>query len=131
MSDQRTGLKTAAAALLSLTLFTVSATLFAVVLGAALDIVLQRGLARFIGGILGAPPAAALATAVIDRWPKHYSGAAVLAALAVAAVVIVPAAFLGLIPGVPSVDVLAPALVGLMAASLLLLAPKGPGRNRP
>lgn len=129
MDGRRTWPGNSAAILLFLLVFATAATLLAAVLGLALDVVLPRGLARFIGGILAAPPAAALAASTIDWWPKRYNAGLVLLALAVAELVAVPAAYAGYIPGLGRVDILAPALIGLMSASGLLLLRGDRGRH--
>jgi small basic protein len=120
------GARNAAAVLLFLLVFATVATLLALVLGLALDVFLPRGLARFLGGVAAAPAAAALATAVIDRWPKRYDGLVVLAAFGLASAVAVPLAYLGYIPGLRRVDILAPAVIGLMSGSLLLVLRRPP-----
>ena len=118
-------LRNTVAVLLFLLVFATAAILFAAVLSLALEAFLSRGVSRFIGGMVGAPPAAALASATIEWWPKRYSASLVLFALLVAELVAVPAAYLGYIPGVARVDILAPALLGPMSASVLLVLRRG------
>lgn len=122
-------LRRLAAVPIFLAVFAGGATLLGVLLGGAFDSFLPRGLARFLGGVAGAPVSAALATAAIRRWPGAYSAALVMAAFLLAVIVAVPTVYLGLIPGVPPTDILAPALLGLMSASVLVaLGQRGPGR---
>jgi small basic protein len=91
-----------------------------VLLGGAFDSFLPPGLARFLGGAVGAPVAAALASATIQRWPGRYSAKLVMVAFLLAVIVAVPTVYLGLAPSIPPTDILAPALLGLMSASVLL-----------
>jgi hypothetical protein len=121
-----------AALAIFLAVFAAAATVLALLISMALEVLLPRGLARFIAGMAGAPLAAALATAAIDVWPRRYSGGFVFAGFVAAVVLAVPAAYAGYVPGLPSIDILAPSLIGLMCASLLLLvrrAPPAPSGN--